>query len=172
MKNTKNILALLVLLIASAGFSQNRVRSAAYNKMLEELLSHNVNEVSVMQTSSDTAKTFFLDARERKEYNVSHLKNAIWVGYDSFSMDNVKGLDKNSKIVVYCSVGYRSEKITKKLTKKGFTNVQNLYGGIFEWKNQGNDVFTQSLGKTIETDNVHAYDRNWGRWLNSGKKVY
>jgi len=33
---------------------------------------------------------------------------------------------------VYCSLGIRSEVIAKKLKKAGYTNVFNLYGGIFE----------------------------------------
>lgn len=168
MNRIKNTLTILTLFLLGTCFAQNRVRSSEYNKMLENLLSHNVTEVSVMQLTSDTNKVIFLDARERKEYNVSHLKDAIWVGYDTFSMSEVKKIDKNAKIIVYCSVGYRSEKITKRLSKKGFVDVKNLYGGIFEWKNQGNKVYQGAE----ETEEVHAYDRNWGKWLNKGVKIY
>ena len=41
---------------------------------------------------------------------------------------------------MYCSIGKRSEKVTQKLKKAGYNNVSNLYGGIFEWVNQGNEV--------------------------------
>jgi rhodanese-related sulfurtransferase len=41
-------------------------------------------------------------------------------------------------------VGYRSEKVTEKLQKAGFTQVSNLYGGIFEWVNQGYPIVNQS----------------------------
>ena len=47
----------------------------------------------------------------------------------------VEDIARESTIVVYCSVGYRSEKIAEELDKLGFTNVSNLYGGIFEWIN-------------------------------------
>jgi 3-mercaptopyruvate sulfurtransferase SseA len=66
-------------------------------------------------------------------------------------------------------VGYRSEKISEKLKQAGFKDVSNLYGGIFEWVNQGNPVVDEN-GKI--TDNIHAYSKTWGVWLNKGVKVY
>ena len=66
-------------------------------------------------------------------------------------------------------MGYRSEKIAEKLTASGFTNVVNLYGGIFEWINQDKPVVDQSGS---ETELVHAYSKKWGIWLNEGVKVY
>ena len=52
------------------------VQNKSYNVMLKTLLSHNVKEVGVKEESNDSTATF-LDAREKTEYNVSHLKNAI-----------------------------------------------------------------------------------------------
>jgi 3-mercaptopyruvate sulfurtransferase SseA len=66
-------------------------------------------------------------------------------------------------------VGIRSETISEKLKKAGYTDVHNLYGGIFEWKNKDYPV-VDSEGK--ETENVHAYSKVWGKWLNKGVKVY
>ena len=72
-------------------------------------------------------------------------------------------------MVVYCSVGYRSERIGEKMQKMGFENVSNLYGGIFDWKNQGNTVINLNQEPT---DSVHTYNRNWSQWLYNGIKVY
>lgn len=110
-----------------------------------------------------------LDSREINEYNISHLKKAIHVGYDNFNMNTTsKKLSLNTPIVVYCSVGYRSEKIAEKLIKKGY-KVYNLYGGIFEWKNKKNTVINTS---NIETNKVHCYNEEWSKWLVNGEKVY
>ena len=170
MKASKLVFVLLL------GFSflnceaqQNRVLNNKYDLTLKTLLEHNVKEVSVKEVTQDTSQIIYLDAREKSEYKVSHIKNAIWIGYTTFSNNKVKTIDKNAKIVVYCSVGYRSEKITQRLIKKGFTNVSNLYGGIFEWKNQNNDVYNTN---GIVTEKVHAFDENWGIWLDKGVKVY
>ncbi len=93
----------------------------------------------------------------------------MFVGYDQCEMDRLKSIDRNKKIIVYCSVGYRSEKISEKLKQAGFTDVSNLYGGIFEWVNQGNPVVDE---KGNVTPNIHAYSKTWGVWLNNGVKVY
>ncbi len=162
----KYVLAIVLMLCFLS--TQAQVQSASFNLMLKTLLSHNVPEVTV----ADVVKmdsVLFLDAREIAEFNVSHLEGAISVGYDRFNENVVATLNKNKKIVVYCSVGYRSEKITEKLKKSGFTDVSNLVGGIFEWINQDNIVVDNSGNAT---KNVHAYNRTWGVWLTKGNKHY
>lgn len=145
-----------------------QVESASYRAMLKTLLDHSVPEIQVQDAVRDSAAILFLDARESKEYAVSRIKNALHIGYDHFDSTKLMNISKDRRIVVYCSVGYRSEKIAEKLSAAGYDNVANLYGGIFEWVNQGNPVFNDK-GPTQE---VHAYDRKWGVWLKKGKKVY
>lgn len=158
----------VVFLMFSFLVSTAQVESSAYNLTLKALLSHSTPEVSVGQVKA--LKDFLImDAREINEYEVSHIKNSIYVGYDKFNIEQLKELNRNQKIVVYCSVGYRSEKIAEKLLQAGFTDVSNLYGGIFEWVNQGNEVVDN---KGAKTDKVHAYSSTWGIWLNKGTKVY
>ena len=94
------------------------------------------------------------------------------MGFDDFDMAaTLEKLpeDKTTAIVVYCSLGIRSEKIAKRIKDKGYTNVYNLYGGIFEWKNNNFQV-QDTLGKT--TEKVHAFNKSWGKWLKKGEKVY
>ena len=50
----------------------------------------------------------------------------------------------------------------------GYSAVYNLYGGIFEWKNQNQAVYRNHK----ETEEVHAYNKMWGFWLDKGIKVY
>lgn len=161
------ILALGGLLFASSSAS-GQVKSASYRAMLKSLLNHSVPEIQVQTAVRDTADILFLDAREPKECAVSRIKGAIEVGYDHFDSTKLADIPKDRRIVVYCSVGYRSEKVTEKLLAAGYRNVSNLYGGIFEWVNQGNPVFDDKG----PTQRVHAYSRLWGIWLKKGKKVY
>ncbi len=156
-------------IVISLYAAKSQVQRGAYRVMLQKLLSHSVPEIQVQQVVSDTTPTVFLDAREPHEYEISHLRNAVWVGYDSFNLDKLPShILKSQKIVVYCSVGYRSEKVSEKLLEAGYTDVSNLYGGIFEWVNQGNEV----VDNNGPTTKVHAYNRTWGIWLRKGKKVY
>jgi rhodanese-related sulfurtransferase len=163
-------LSLLMGLFSHSLSAQKKVESGTYNTMLKTFLSHNVTEVSVAELAAieSDAEPQYLDARESEEYAVSHIKGAIHVGYDVFDSTAVANLDRNTPIVVYCSIGYRSEKIAEKLEAMGFSDVKNLYGGIFEWVNQGQPVYHDDE----PTDRVHAYSRTWGIWLNKGEKVY
>lgn len=134
------------------------------------MLSESTPSITVPELANkDLKKLTLLDAREKNEFQVSHLKNARWVGFNDFDLSRLNGIDKDTEIVIYCSIGVRSEKISEKLRAAGFNNVKNLYGSIFEWVNQGNPVYGPD-GK--QTQKVHAYNKKWGVWLNKGVKVY
>lgn len=143
----------------------SKCTNKAFEKKINNTLSFSVptivpSELAVMEAP------VILDAREQEEYNVSHIPGARCIGYDDFDISGVDDLDKDALIVLYCSIGYRSEKIGEKLQKKGFTNVHNLYGSIFEWVNQGHEVVNDS-GET--TTKVHTYNKNWSKWLDDSK---
>ncbi len=148
--------------------TQDKVESKVYEVMLNSLISHTVPEIFVRDFSPEP-EMIFLDAREINEYAVSHFENAVWVGYNDFELSRVEGIEKDEQIIVYCSVGYRSEKVSEKLIEAGYTNVSNLYGGIFEWRNQDNEIVNPNGEKT---DSIHAFDKTWGIWLKEGIKVY
>ncbi len=153
----------LLLLLPVTGCAQDESFDAMFNRLTR-------GTVPVVKPA-DCAKQsglVYLDAREPKEFEVSHIPSARFVGYDDFKIDSVRDLPKDAPIVVYCSVGYRSEKIGEELKKAGFTNVSNLYGGIFHWVNTGNPVYSDK-GKT---DRVHTYSQRWSKWLERGVKVY
>lgn len=151
--------------LKSQGFKEK-----SFHKMIKTMLSHSVDEVYAKDLSYDSS-IVYLDAREIKEYNVSRIENAQWVGYDDFDLSRVKKLDKDKEIVVYCSIGYRSEKIAEKLKAEGFTNVSNMLGGIFEWANYENKLVDSS---SLKTKKIHGFSRAWGIWLDGDKseKVY
>jgi rhodanese-related sulfurtransferase len=108
-----------------------------------------------------------LDTREKNEFDVSHIPSAIWVGYTSFDISKLKNTDKNKKIIVYCSVGARSQEIGKKLSKNNFITVYNLYGGIFQWYNEDRIILDS---KNQKTKFIHGYDDKWSKWLKNGNK--
>ncbi len=164
-----------VLALLGLGACQRRhpdtppTTNSLYSAMLNGLLQESVPFVSVAQLRQLPAPPVLLDTREAPEFAVSHLRGARLVGYDNFSLATVRDVPKDAPIVVYCSVGARSEKIGARLQQAGFTHVRNLYGGIFEWVNEGQPVVTAA---DQPTDRVHAYSRTWGIWLQRGEKVY
>ena len=146
---------------------QPEVGNKKYGFMLKRMLSHSVPEISPEQVQRYDSWVV-LDARGKSEFEVSRIQDAKWVGYDNFDFESVKGLNRDQPIIIYCSIGYRSEKIAEQLIAKDFKYVFNLYGGIFEWKNQGYPVFKDDE----ETDKVHGFSKMWGIWLNKGTKVF
>ncbi len=142
-------------------------------KLLDRYNSHSIPYISVeeLRMYQITNQLVILDAREKVEFDVSHIPSAKYVGFTNFSSDDkeLQKLNKNSELIVYCSVGIRSEKIGEKLRRMGFKNVKNLYGGIFEWKNKGFEVVDSTA---YSTENIHAYSKQWSIWLHSGNPVY
>lgn len=161
------LFSIALLLLTSFTFQAQNTLS----ELLKQHNDHDVPYISVQELAMPKTNAIILDAREIGEYEVSRIKNAIPVGYNHFDLEQTTSQlsDKNQTIVVYCSLGIRSEIIAQQLQKAGYTNVYNLYGGIFEWKNQEFPI-VDSEGK--ETQNIHAFSKAWGKWLLKGTKVY
>ena len=158
-------ISILFILLSQMMFSQ----SNAFKKVLDEYIVETVPLISVDSLKKNFNEFTILDAREKQEFEVSHLKNAIFVGYDNFNISKTtQHLSKEKPIVIYCSIGYRSEKIAEQLQKKGYTTY-NLYGGIFQWSNQSYEVVSS---ENKPTNKVHGYDQNWGKWLIKADVVY
>lgn len=164
----KQVWFFLSVLVSTGLTGSAQTVSRTYGLMLETLYKKTVPFVSVAELKK-MPNAVLLDTRAKAEFDVSHLPNARWVGYDDFDLKRVQGIDKNASVVLYCSVGYRSERVGEKLLVAGYRHVTNLYGSLFEWVNQGNPV-VDNQGK--QTRRVHAYSRPWGVWLNRGEKVY
>lgn len=113
-------------------------------------------------TEKNIKEFVLLDAREKEEFDISRITGARYIGYKKPDFAAVSDVDKDAPVLIYCSIGYRSEKIGKKLKKQGFTNVYNLYGSIFEWVNQGKSI-VDSDG--VKTKSIHTYNKKWSKWM-------
>jgi len=102
-----------------------------------------------------------LDTREPEEYEVSYIQGAFLAEGVRDALKVLKDKSREDLVIVYCSVGYRSSNIAKKLARLGFTNVVNVEGSLFKWANENRPVF--SGDKAV--DKVHPYDEDWGRLL-------
>lgn len=122
-----------------------------------------------------------LDARAESEFAVSHLPGAVRApdlkaatralgpppvrAPASGAAASTDTADSGAArpIIVYCSVGYRSARLADQLRERGYEEVYNLEGSLFEWANEGHAVVR---GDSVVTD-VHPYDRDWGRFLDA-----
>jgi rhodanese-related sulfurtransferase len=162
----KNTLIIILITFHCSLFAQKSI-----DKLLKEYNDNSVPYITVQELAMPKTDAIILDSRELNEYKTSHLKNAIHVGYDNFNIDSLqkKIPNKDSRIVVYCSVGIRSESIADSLKLAGYSQVKNLFGGIFEWKNHNFPVYNI---EEKETDSVHTFSKTWSKWLKKGVKVY
>lgn len=146
-------------------------REKAYHAQLKMLPSFDVPTISAdsLHQLLEQKEVLLLDVRSAEEQAVSRLPGAVPLAYEYFSADQLEGVSKDSPIIVYCAVGYRSGEIGEQLKQQGYQRVYNLYGGILEWKNKGYGLVTPS-GQP--TDKVHTYSGYWSTFLEQGEAVY
>ena len=158
---------LLLSLFVKSG--QAQISNPLYELFLKGFLNQSVHFISVQELNQRQDSVLILDTRQNVEYKVSHIPNARWVGYEDFTPNKVNDVPKDTPVALYCSVGYRSEKIGEQMKEMGFENVYNLHGGIFEWSNQKMSLVKDD---SVQTNQVHPYSSTWGIWLSHGKKTY
>ncbi|HEA29054.1 MAG TPA: rhodanese-like domain-containing protein [Leeuwenhoekiella sp.] len=161
---------LIIALPLLFGFVRSLHAQQSIDDVLKKYNTHSIPYISVETLKIDRDSYTILDTRKKEEYNVSHIPGAIWVSehVDDRKLDSLH-LSKSQPIVLYCTVGIRSENYGNLMKNMGFTQINNLYGSIFAWKNAGFSVVDLN-GK--ETEKVHVYSKIWGKYLKNGDKVY
>jgi adenylyltransferase/sulfurtransferase len=95
-----------------------------------------IPQVSVeeLKRKRDAGEDFFLlDVREPHEVPIATLgAPLIPVGQLEKRIDEIQNY-KNAEVLIYCRSGSRSQKAALMLKAAGFTNVENLAGGVLAW---------------------------------------
>ena len=117
------LLAALMLLMSSFTFAQTLV------------------EIDVTKAAAQIQDTQIkvLDVREPSEFAAGHIKDAILIplGQVEKRIAELEGL-KDQPMIVVCGSGGRSAAAIKTLSSKfGFTQLQNLKGGMGAWRKAG-----------------------------------
>lgn len=149
--------------------SSKQVNSFWKRIFLKSVLAKDIPLIFVGDAFAQKEKFLFLDVRERKEFEVSHIEGALYGGFKDFDIGRVNDMKKDEPLIVYCSVGLRSDRITRRLIDAGYVNAKNLYGGIFEWMNNDFEIVDM---EEKPTKNIHAFNRKFAAWLKKGIKVY
>lgn len=159
-----------MVFVSFLGFGQANVPKE-FNDLLKKYYDKDFPTISTeeAQKKLNTKNVYFLDIREEEEFEVSHLPGAINYGSNSDNKSILKKIPKDAEVIVYCSIGYRSQKAGKELIKLGYTHVENLYGGIFQWFNEEKKVVNENNQATRK---IHTYNEKWSKWVLKGDKVY
>ena len=85
-----------------------------------------------------------LDVRRPEEWAEGFIENAIRINwYDEDFEGQIKSLDKEKVVLVYCASGGRSGKAMNLMSEIGFVEVYNLEGGIGAWRAAGLSTTTE-----------------------------
>lgn len=158
---------LFVMLNACTGQSYD-----SFESMLEDLYAYTVPHIHPDSLQADELQDHYviIDTRAKKEFEVSHIQGAIHIPYRQSPKDFYSHFDTDKPIIVYCSVGYRSELFGERVQKHyPELKVYNLYGGIFNWVNSGLPIYNPNQQ---QTENIHPYNKSWGKWLTKGTPHY
>ena len=124
-----------------------------------------ISTATLTQWLQESKPPILLDVRSPEEFATSHLQGADNVIPDTpipvVVATVLKDVNKQQRIVVYCSVGYRSAELAEELQQSGFNNIYNLKGSIFAWANEGRPLYRSS----VRVQEVHTYNHQWGQLL-------
>jgi rhodanese-related sulfurtransferase len=101
--------------------------------------SYAVVNIDVRQAQSMSQQgTLLLDVREPSEYAEEHAPNATLIPLGQLGARiNELASYKNKPIVVMCHSGRRSAIASQLLEQAGYTQVDNVSGGIMAWEKAG-----------------------------------
>jgi thioredoxin len=87
------------------------------------------------QSLDSVSQKQIIDVRTPEEFQSGHIATAKNINiYDADFKDQLKTLNKNEPVFVYCKAGGRSDKAAKVLQELGFVSVYDLQGGIMAWE--------------------------------------
>ena len=118
-------------------------------------------QLAAIRANDAVPDILLLDARTADEFNVSHLPGAMLASNTRMALDALEANNPERTVVVYCSVGYRSSRLADELRARGFENVFNLEGSLFQWANEGRPLY-RGEERVYE---AHPYDEEWGQLL-------
>lgn len=82
-----------------------------------------------------------VDMRNKYESDIGHFENAVTTATQRFSDELQEVVEKladkkDQKVLLYCTGGIRCEKASAFLKHEGFQDVNQLYGGIINYKHE------------------------------------
>jgi len=168
------IIAVAAILLKIGHCSYDQLGKALTMEGITETITAKFTKVKHITTSDlagwlnqpDKKKsTLLIDSRAAEEFEVSHLEGA----QNLLTTEEVKSYlttltTPPERIVVYCSVGYRSAELATQIQDAKITHIpiQNLLGSIFSWSNEGRRLVKDNETPTTK---VHPYNKKWSRLL-------
>jgi sodium/bile acid cotransporter 7 len=110
-----------------------------------------VPETTVAELLERRQDILLVDAREAEEQEVSVIPGAVV--RTALDVDALQG----KRVVVYCTIGYRSGLAARELRERG-VEATNLKGGVLLWTHAGQPLVDPAGQRTRR---VHVYGSRW-----------
>jgi rhodanese-related sulfurtransferase len=138
MKKKALLLSAFLLILFSGCLGQNSTQKSNYAQQLNP---SKITQSQLSELIQNDDDFLLIDVRTEGEYNDGHLPGAIVIPYNEFETRYEEILEfKDKKVILYCHVGGMGDHAGRVLIKNGFTNVENLEGGIARWRNTGGRI--------------------------------
>ena len=142
-----------------------------------------IDAIQFNQKLENTKNVQLIDVRTPEEYANSKIGDALNLNYyDSDFEAQLKKLDTNKPLFVYCKSGGRSSGAVAQILDLGFTEVYELQGGIMAWeraklqtnkndKTLSKDSFTKNSLNKILTENQKVIVNFYASWCIPCKRM-
>lgn len=173
-----SFLTLALILAAIFAYAENEASLTPLGKIHQDIETNypHISHISPAELGKQlmSNEVLIFDTRPLEEYNVSHIAGAIQIEPDTtpehFTAKFGKSL-KNKRLIVYCSVGWRSSTLASRLEdaalSAGAVSIQNLEGGLFGWHSANRPLVNQSG----TTSKIHPYNSYWGRMIENKNDI-
>jgi rhodanese-related sulfurtransferase len=122
------VVAIGGIVLATRGGSGGTITNISADQLATELKTHNFTFLNV--------KTPYLGEIDGTD---------LYIPYDQIaSRASELPADKTAKIVVYCRSGNESGIASKTLLGMGYTNIENLDGGMNAWQSSGRQIIQKN----------------------------
>ena len=97
-----------------------------------------VIDLETLKTEAIGKDVQLIDVRTANEYNSGHIDDAVNIDImnNATFEQEVQKLDKSKPVFLYCKLGGRSKKASKKLEELGFEKIYDFSGGYSAWNSQ------------------------------------
>jgi len=123
----------------------------SFAQVPDSLQFKSVPPVEFQSAYRNSGRAHLIDVREYFEFKKSRLHDAVNIPSSNNFEIPADTIDKDSDLFFYCSSGFRSKKIAKLFSEKGFTHLYSLEGGINAWKKEDLPVDKKRIKKTHDT---------------------